>query len=141
MPGLQKMNCVGLYFLRDLYNNNPQMPFSQMLPIYNKEAKVRGWVCLRSSGTIGYHLAMMGLYKRGTRMPLPDSKRGVEIIELDSKSRKVIMKKFGISSTGLSFILHHKRNGKNAEDIRNMALELGGIRYVKAVIANDVVTL
>ena len=65
MPGLHKMNHAGLHFLRKLYENNPEMPFSQMLPIYNKEAKVRGWVCLRSSGTIGYHLTTMGLYQRG----------------------------------------------------------------------------
>lgn len=141
MPGLQKMTNEGLWFLRKLYKENPEMPFKQMLPIYNKMAKSVGWRCLRSSGTIGYHLATMGLYQRGSRTPLPDSKRGLEIIELNTNSRKIIMEMFGVSSANLSLILRHKRNGKNAESIRNKAIELGGVRYVKAVIANDTVTL
>lgn len=141
MPGLHKMNHAGLHFLLKLYENNPSMPFSQMLPIYNKEAKARGWVCLRSSGTIGYHLTTMGLYQRGTRTPQPDPKRGLEIIELSTANRKALMTMFGVSSAHLSLILRHKRNGNKAEGIRNMALKLGGTLYVKAVIANDVLTL
>lgn len=141
MPGLHKMNKEGLQFLRKLYKDNPEMPFAQMLPIYNKEAKTSGWMCLRSSGTIGYHLTTMRLYQRGTRTPQSDPMRGLEIIELNIKGRRMIMETFGISSSNLSLILHHKRNGKTAESIRNMAIGLGGVRYVKAVIANDVVTL
>lgn len=141
MPGLHKMNHAGLHFLRKLYENDPQMPFSQMLPIYNKEAKTRGWMRLRSSGTIGYHLTTMGLYRRGTRTAQPDPKRGLEIIELSTANRKVLMEMFGVSSANLSLILRHKRNGNNAESIRKKAIELGGTRYVKAVIANDTITL
>ena len=51
------------------------------------------------------------------------------------------MTMFGVSSALLSLILRHKRNGNKAEGIRKMALKLGGTRYVKAVIANDTVTL
>lgn len=141
MPGLHKMNRNGLQFLQNLFNENPEMAFAQMLPIYNNEAKKQGWRCLRSSGTIGYHLTTMGLYQRGARTPQPDVLRGIEIIEISSNKRKIIMKAFGVSGAHLSMILRHKRNGRNAENIRRMALELGAIRYVKAVIANDKVTL
>lgn len=141
MPGLHKMNKAGLQFLRKLYDNSPEMPFAQMLPLYNNEATKRGWTCLRSSGTIGYHLTMMGLYRRGTRTAQPDPKRGLEIIELSTANRKALMTMFGVSSAHLSLILRHKRNGNKAEGIRNMALKLGGTLYVKAVIANDVLTL
>ena len=141
MPGFHKMNHAGLQFLGNLYKEKPGMSFKQMLPIYNKEAMMRGWRCLRSSGTIGYHLTVMGLYQRGTRTALPDPKRGMEIIEIDSNGRKTIMNEYGVSSANLSLTLRHKRNGKNADSIRNRAIELGGIRYVKAVIKNDVVTL
>lgn len=141
MPGLHKMNKAGLQFLRKLYDNSPEMPFAQMLPLYNNEATKRGWTCLRSSGTIGYHLTTMGLYRRGTRTAQPDPKRGLEIIELSTANRKVLMEMFGVSSANLSLILRHKRNGNNAENIRKKAIELGGTRYVKAVIANDTITL
>lgn len=141
MPGLHKMNNTGLRFLRKLYEDNPEMAFTQMLSIYNSEAAERGWTRLRSSGTIGYHLTTMGLYQPGTRTPLPDPKRGVEIIELSGEKRKIITEVFGVSNANLSLILRHKRNGKNAENIRRMAIELGGVRYVKAVIANDTITL
>ena len=55
-----------------------------------------------------------------------------QIIELrDTEKRKMIAKTFGISLANLSQILRFKRNGKNAEAIRKMAQENGGIIYTK----------
>lgn len=53
-----------------------------------------------------------------------------QIIELrDTEKRKMIAETFGISLANLSQILRFKRNGKNAEAIRRMAQENGGIKY------------
>ena len=53
-----------------------------------------------------------------------------QIIELrDTEKRKMIAETFGISLANLSQIL--KRNGKNAEAIRKMAQENGGIKYTE----------
>ena len=55
-----------------------------------------------------------------------------QIIELrDTKKRKMIAETFGISLANLSQILRFKRNGKNAEAIRKMAQENGGIKYTE----------
>lgn len=132
MPGLHKTTNDSLQFIRKLYVENPKMPFKQMLPIYNNEAHKRGWMPLRSSGTISYHLTVLGLYERGTRDPEPVPNYAQEIIELGTDARKLIMKKFGISGPNLSLTLRRKRNGKNADAIRNMALELGGKLFVCA---------
>lgn len=54
-----------------------------------------------------------------------------QIIELkDTETRKMIAKTFGISLPNLSQTLRWKRNGVNAEAIRKMAEENGGIRMV-----------
>ena len=45
--------------------------------------------------------------------------------------RKMIAETFGISLANLSQILRFKRNGKNAEAIRRMAQENGGIKYTE----------
>lgn len=132
MPGLYKLNNDGIQFLCKLYKENPNMPFIQMLPIYNNEAQKHGWAHLRSSGTIAYHLTVLGLYRRGTRNPMPIPNRGQEIIELRTDARKIIMETFGISGPNLSLTLRRKRNGKNADAIRKMALELGGKLFVRA---------
>lgn len=130
MPGLYKTTNESLQFIRKLYIENPKMSFKQMLPIYNNEAQKRGWMLLRSSGTISYHLTILGLYKRGTRAPEPVPNYAQEIIELGTKARKLIMKEFGISGPNLSLTLRRKRNGKNAEAIRNMAMQLGGKLFI-----------
>lgn len=53
-----------------------------------------------------------------------------QIIELkDTKKRKMVAEHFGISLPNLSQILRFKRNGVNAEAIRCMAIENGGILY------------
>lgn len=53
-----------------------------------------------------------------------------QIIELkDTKKRKMIAEHFGISLPNLSQTLRFKRNGANAEAIRSMAKENGGILY------------
>lgn len=53
-----------------------------------------------------------------------------QIIELkDTQKRKMIAKHFGISLPNLSQTLRFKRNGVNAEAIRTMAKENGGILY------------
>ncbi len=132
MPGYHKMNHAGLQFLSNLFKKNPNMPFVQMLPIYNKEANKRGWNVLRSSGTISYHLTTLGLYTRGARDQKSVPRKGLEIIELGTKERKKIMSAFGISGPNLSLTLRRKRNGKNADAIRKMALELGGKLFVRA---------
>lgn len=55
-----------------------------------------------------------------------------QIIELrDTEKRKMIAETFGISLANLSQILRFKRNGKNAEVIRKMAQENGGIKYTE----------
>ena len=55
-----------------------------------------------------------------------------QIIELrDTEKRKMIAETFGISLANLSQILRFKRNGKNAEAIRKMAQEYGGIKYTE----------
>ena len=55
-----------------------------------------------------------------------------QIIELrDTEKRKMIAETFGISLANLSQILRFKRNGKNAEAIRRMAQENGGIKYTE----------
>lgn len=134
MPGLKKMTNEGLQFLRKLYLENSEMPFKQMLPVYNEEAKRQGWKCIHSSWTISYHLIALGLYARGTRDPKPVSRKGLEIIELETEARKKIMEAFSISGPSLSLTLRRKRNGKNADAIRTMALELGGKLFVRVGI-------
>lgn len=53
-----------------------------------------------------------------------------QIIELkDTEKRKMIAEHFGISLPNLSQTLRFKRNGANAEAIRSMAKENGGILY------------
>ncbi len=53
-----------------------------------------------------------------------------QIIELkDTIKRKMIAEHFGISLPNLSQTLRFKRNGANAEAIRSMAKENGGILY------------
>lgn len=132
MPGLHKMNNAGIHFLCKLYKENPNMSFKKMLPIYNDEAKRQGWRCIHSSWTISYHLIALGLYVRGTRNPKPVPRKGLEIIELETEARKNIMKTFSISGASLSLTLRRKRNGKNADAIRKMALELGGKLFIRA---------
>ena len=134
MPGLHKINNDGIRFLCELYRKNQNMPFTQMLSIYNNEASKRGWRCLRSSGTIGYHLTVLGFYERGTRAPKPIPNREQEIITLGTDARKIITETFKISGSNLSLILRRKRNGKNADAIRDMALKLGGKLFVRAGI-------
>lgn len=51
-----------------------------------------------------------------------------QFIELkDSAARKKIAKHFNISLANLSQILHFKREGVNAENIREMAKQNGGV--------------
>lgn len=132
MPGLHKMNNAAIQFLCKLYKEDPDMSFKKMLPVYNNEAKRQGWKCIRSSWTISYHLITLGLYVKGTRDSKPVPRKGLEIIELGTEARKKIMSAFGISGPNLSLTLRRKRNGKNADAIRNMALELGGRLFVRA---------
>ncbi len=132
MPGLHKMNNAGIQFLCKLYKENPNMSFKKMLPVYNDEAKRQGWRCIRSSWTISYHLIALGIHVRDTRDPKPVPRKGLEIIELETEARKKIMETFSISGPSLSLTLRRKRNGKNADAIRKMALELGGKLFVRA---------
>ena len=51
--------------------------------------------------------------------------------DISTEKRKMIAETFGISLANLSQILRFKRNGKNAEAIRKMAQENGGIKYTE----------
>lgn len=78
MAGCNKMSRAGLQFLRETFMNNPNIPFTQLLALYNMKAVDRGWRCLKSSGTLSYHLNAMGLYKYNTRHVVPHEKKGMD---------------------------------------------------------------
>ena len=81
MAGCNKMGRAGLQFLRETFMNNPNIPFTQLLALYNMKAVDRGWRCLKSSGTLSYHLNAMGLYKYNTRHIVPHEKKRVWIYQ------------------------------------------------------------
>lgn len=47
-------------------------------------------------------------------------------IVLDAKGKQQIAKAFGITTANVGLALLYKRNSKNSERIREMALQLGG---------------
>lgn len=131
MPGLQKMTNGGLGFLRKLYKENPAMPFRQILPIYNEMARTKGWRCICSSGTIGYHLSKMGLYKIGSRAISIDIESACHRkirhkIELNANGKAELTKIFGVSVQNVSQALLFSRNSPKAHKIRDAALKNGG---------------
>ena len=88
MPGCSKMSRAGLLFLRETFMNNPNIPFTQLLVLYNMKASDRGWRCLKSSGTLGYHLNVMGLYKYNTRHIVPHEKKDMDLSKQVPNCRK-----------------------------------------------------
>lgn len=131
MPGLHKMNRAGLQYLRNLFNENPNMPFAQMLPIYNNEAVKRGWRCLRSSGTIAYHLTTMGLYEYGERA-VSNNDFGHKLIKVSVNVKKEIAKIFSVSNIAVWDALNFRTQSQKAKDIRAWALNHGGKLFEEA---------
>lgn len=131
MPGLYKMNHAGLQFLRETFKKDTSIPFTQLLIIYNNEAKVRGWMCLRSTYTISYHLSNMGLYQNNTRIVV-NSDFGHKLISASIKLRKELAVRFGVSNVAVLDALRFKTQTKLANDIRAWALNHGGKLFEEA---------
>ena len=125
MPGLYKMNHAGLQFLRETFKKDTNIPFAQLLTIYNDEAKVRGWMCLRSSYTISYHLNAMGLYRSSTRI-VANTDFGHKLIKTSTKVKKELTVRFEVSNVAVYDALRFKTQTKLANDIRAWALNHGG---------------
>lgn len=89
MARCNKMDRAGLQFLRETFMNNPNIPFTQLLALYNMKAVDRGWRCLKSSGTLSYHLNAMGLYKYNTRHIVPHKKKGVDLSRQTLHNKKL----------------------------------------------------
>lgn len=135
MPGLHKMNNEGLRFLRKLHEDNPEMPFMQMLPIYNNEAAKRGWNSLRSSGTIVYHLNVMGLYKYGERTSR-NKYRGQRFIKADASQQEAIAKQFFTTTRTVRSALNYETNSPFAKTLRAYALNHGCKLYEVTLVDN-----
>lgn len=131
MPGLYKMNHAGLQFLRETFKKDKSIPFTQLLIIYNNEAKVRGWMCLSSPYTISYHLSNMGLYQNNTRIVV-NRDFGHKLINASIKLRKELAVKFEVSNVAVLDALRFKTQTKLANDIRAWALNHGGKLFEEA---------
>lgn len=126
MPGLHKMNIDGLLFIEKSFKENPSIAFTQLLVTYNKEAIKQGWRCLRSSGTLAYHLQMMGLYNGGSRAPLPNKDFGHRLIRVSENLKKEMYEKFKLSNVSIWGALHFRTQSETAKEIRSYALSRGG---------------
>lgn len=131
MPGCSKMNRAGLQFIRKLYQDNPEMPFAQMLPIYNDNAIRNGWGCLRSSGTIAYHLTSMGLYRYRERI-ISNKDFGHRMVKVSTSVKKEMAKKFSVSNIAIWDALNYRTQSKLANEIRAWALNHGGKLFEEA---------
>lgn len=125
MPGLYKMNSAGLQFLRETFKKDTSIPFTQLLVRYNDEAKVRGWMCLRSPYTISYHLNAMGLYQNNTRI-VANKDFGHKLIKASIMVKKELAIRFGVSYETVCNALNFQTQTKLANDIRVSALNNGG---------------
>lgn len=132
MPGLHKMNKDGLQFIGKLFEENPSVAFTQLLVTYNENAVKQGWRCLRSSGTLAYHLQMMGLYSGGSRAPLPNKDFGHRLIRVSEKLKKEMCEKFKLSNVSIWGALHFRTQSEAAKEIRNYALSHGGKLFEEA---------
>lgn len=125
------MNNASLQFLRETFEKDTSIPFTQLLIIYNDEAKVRGWMCLRSSYTISYHLNAMGLYRNNTRI-IVNRDFGHKLIKASLIVKKELAIKFGVSYETVYNALNFQTQTKLANDIRALALNNGGKLFEEA---------
>lgn len=136
MPGFSKMNRAGLVLIRELFIANPNMPFTKLTHLYNEESKKRGWKQLRSSGTIGYHLGKMGLYKNKDRIPEPNNEFEKKLIKIKGGLSKAMQKEFSISNVTVSSAMRYKTQTKLAQTLREYALTHGGELYIIEKVEN-----
>lgn len=136
MPGCSKMSRAGLLFLRETFMNNPNIPFTQLLALYNMKAADRGWRRLKSSGTLGYHLTVMGLYKYNTRHIVPHEKKGCGFIKASTKLQEEIATKFEVTTRTVRSALKYETNSPSAKIIRAYALNHGGKLYEVKLVEN-----
>lgn len=129
MPGFSKMNRAGLVLIKELFIANPNMAFTRLTRIYNEEAGKRGWKQLRSSGTIGYHLGVMGLYGNRDRVPMPNNEFGKKLIKIKSGLSKAMQKEFSVSNVTVSAAMRYKTQTKLSKELRKYALTHGGDLY------------
>lgn len=131
MPGLHKMNNAGLQFLRETFKKDTSIPFTQLLVIYNNEAKVRGWMSLRSPYSLSYHLNTMGLYRKNTRI-VSNKDFGHKLIKASLMVKKELAIRFGVSYETVCNALKFQTQTKLANDIRAFALNNGGKLFEEA---------
>lgn len=136
MAGCNKMSRAGLQSLRETFMNNPNIPFTQLLALYNMKAVDRGWRCLKSSGTLSYHLNAMGLYKYNTRHIVPHEKKGYGFIKADASQQEAIAKQFFTTTRTVRSALNFETNSPFAKTLRAYALNHGCKMYEVTLIDN-----
>lgn len=125
MLGLYKMNNEGLAFIKEMSRNNPGITSRQLLVKYNSLAVKRGWRMLRSSGTIRYHLAALGIKNNNESGPHPYY--GFAKILMDYGDKRKLAEKFGVSEVTVRDALRFKTKSGTANMLRKAALEMGGV--------------
>lgn len=125
MPGMSKMNNAGLVFLKDAFRDDPNITSIKLLLKYNEQAIKRGWQILKSSGTIRYHLNMMGIKLNYAMGPHPAY--GMAKILMDYGVKRKLAEKFKVSEVTVRDALKFKTKSRMANMLRKAALEMGGV--------------
>lgn len=125
MPGLHKMNTLGLCFLKEQFIKDPSISYSDLKRLYNSKAKVMGWRILKSPGTVGYHLQKAGLSQKRIRKPY-NSEDMAEIL-MKYGGRRELAEKFNVSEVTVRDALKFRTHSKVANMLRKAALEMGGV--------------
>ena len=128
MPGLHKMNCLGICFLKDQFLKNPSISYSELTKRYNEKADKMGWRRLKSSGTVGYHLQKAGLSQIRIRKLYNHGNKKYKI-EATIEQRAQLAKTFGTSTRNVIYALNFERNSELALRIRQAALNMGCKQY------------
>lgn len=125
MPGLHKMNCFGICFLKEQFRKNPSVSCSELKRIYNNRAKTMGWKILKSPGTVRYHLQKAGFKINSIRKPYNSEDMG-EIL-MKHGGRRELAEKFNVSEVTVRDALKFRTHSKVANMLRKAALEMGGV--------------
>ena len=84
-----------------------------------------------------YHLKKHGLLKDVHRAVFSSPKKGNEIILIPSKTRHRIAEMLHVSTVNVSQALRYQRNSDRAKVIRKIALEMGGVEYIRKEVINQ----
>lgn len=125
MPGLSKMNHLGIYFLKDQFLKNPLISCSELKTIYNKKAQEMGWIPLKSVGTVRYHLKKAG-FNPVNSLKQYDIETVGEIL-IKHGGRRELAEKFKVSEVTVRDALKFRTHSKVANMLRKAALEMGGV--------------